>query len=207
MTDLRRPASRVVLLLLVPALGCLLRPQPDPTRYYTLSVEAPAAPPSRALRLGVGPVAWPGYLRRPGLAVRLDASRVGYAELDRWAEPLEQQFVRVFGENLGRRCGASEVVLFPWFETTSLDVVVQVAVTAFENDGDGTARLAASWTVREGTRGRRARHGVADILEPAHGPDAEARVRALSRAVARLAEEIAPVVEAAPAEGLPAGRS
>lgn len=194
--DRRRLPSRLALLLLVPALGCLLRPQPDPTRYFTLSVEAPAAAPSRALRLGVGPVVWPGYLRRPGLVVRLDPSRIGYAERDRWAEPLDQQFLRVLGENLGRLCGASEVRLFPWFETTPVDVVVQVTVTAFESDGDGTARLAASWTVRGAARQRAERRGVAEIAEPSRGPDAEPRVQALSRALTRLAEDIAPAVDA-----------
>jgi len=44
-----------------------------------------------------------------------------------------------------------QIVTFPWYSTTHLDLQVQVEVYRFETDAQGNAQLSAKWTIRDGT--------------------------------------------------------
>jgi len=190
-----RPLAAVAPLVAVAMAGCLLRPRVDDTRYFILTATAPpGGMVGHAVRVGLGPVTLPGYLARASLATRVDAARVRYAERDRWAEPLDAQVLRTLGENLTRLLGTAQIARFPWFPGTPLDVTVQVAVSAFETNTAGTARLEASWIVRDAASGRVRHQALSQIEEPGDGPAPEAQVAALSRVLARLAVEIATVL-------------
>jgi len=187
-----RPSALAALALLALAGGCMLLPRPDATRYYTLVAVSPTpGAASSALRVGLGPVTLPGYLGRLSLATRVDSSQIRYADLDRWAEPLQAQFARTLGEALGRALGTVQITRFPWYPTVPLDVAVQVTVLAFETDTAGTARLDAAWTVRDPKTATVGHEGYSTITEPAAGEGTDAGVAALSRAVDQLAQQIA----------------
>ena len=108
-------ALAAALLLASSLPGCFLRPRPDRTRYYTLASSNAEVPMQVAsdLIVGLGPVSLPGYLGRPSLVTRLDVTRIEYAELARWAEPLRQavhphaERGPVRSHSAGRRCSTS----------------------------------------------------------------------------------------------------
>jgi uncharacterized lipoprotein YmbA len=176
--------------------ACLFRASPDSFRYYTLA--SSAEPPVRstsALTVGLGPVTLPGYVTHPSLVIRVDDTRVRYDEGDRWAEPLGKQFTRTLSEDLSRALGGARIIDYAWYPGVGIDVAVAVNVLAFEVDTAGAATLDAGWTLRDPQSRKVVYEGQSAIVEPTAGTPAEPRgaaaVSALSRALARLAQEIA----------------
>src|SRR5262249_35436468 len=81
-------AHRLVFAVLLVA-GCsILAPRPDPFRFVVLTplTDTDATSPRRdGLVVGVGPVALPGYLRRPEMATRVAPNRIAFSDTVRWA--------------------------------------------------------------------------------------------------------------------------
>jgi uncharacterized lipoprotein YmbA len=193
----KRVHLAVALVLVASQSGCLFKARPD--SYFTL---APSGePPVRSagsLTVGLGPVTLPGYLSRPSLMTRIDGTQVRFAEGERWADPLERQFVNTLREDLSRALGGARVIDYPWYPSVAMDVTVVVTVLAFEVDTTGAATLTADWTVRN-LRSRGAGYeGQSAILEPAAVASGKAKsdaaVAALSRALARFSRELAEAI-------------
>ena len=188
-----RAAAWATLALGVLAPSCMLRPSPDPTRFYVLTADAPDHPPaSGSLAVGLGPITMPGYLHHPGLATRV-GTEVRYADGDRWAEPLPTLFARALGQDLSALLGA-RIVPYPWYRATALDMVVRVDVSSFEAVAAGNASLAACWSIRDSPTRRVCRDECASIVEVVDEPGTQARVAALSRAVGELAQRLASAI-------------
>jgi uncharacterized lipoprotein YmbA len=193
-----RAAARATLAVAVLAPSCMLRPLPDPTRFYVLAARAPNQPPAPgAPVVGLGPITMPGYLQHSKLATRVDGTQIRYADFDRWAEPLPTLFGRVLGQDLSALLGA-RIVASPWYRTTPLDVVVRVDVASFESDAAGTATLAACWTVRSAPAKAVCSDDCSSIVEAADDPGAQALVAALGRAVGELAQQLARAIRSCP---------
>lgn len=190
-------AALAALLVAAGSSGCLFRPRADRTRYYILAAESDGDAPvqvASGLAVGLGPVTLPGYLGRAGLVTRVDATRIEYAELDRWADPLRKQFIRALNENLSLALGGAQVLDFPWRSGGPLDIAVRVDVRSFENDGAGTAMLAADWSLRTPASGATLSQGKSVITQPAAGTGSDAAVAALNQALARFARELAAAI-------------
>jgi uncharacterized lipoprotein YmbA len=184
----RRAAACLVALAL--AAGCVsFDPQPDPARFYVLSATLPEPAARRpGLVVGLGPVTTPGYLRHAQVAIRYGPNELDLHETARWGEPFAGMAARVLLDDLERALGAERGVLYPWTRTLAPDPVVEVDVERFERDSAGAALLDARWRVRTGGA---VRTGATRLVEPGTGPGNDAAVAALSRALGRLAEEIA----------------
>ncbi|MEO8603062.1 MAG: ABC-type transport auxiliary lipoprotein family protein [bacterium] len=193
------PALRTPLTLMALAMlaGCTLLsgPQGEPTRFYVLTAP-PAAPGMSPLRLGLGPVHFPGYLDRPQMARRVDDNRVAYVESARWAEPLKDNFEHVLAANLGGLLGTDRVIRFPWYRTAPIDYAVTVEVSRFERQPGDDVALIARWTLRDGKSGDPLAADLADLHRPASTPDQTAA--ALSAVTAELAQQIADAVAKLP---------
>lgn len=198
-------ASIAVALLVAPALpiaaGCSFGPRPDPSRFYVLTSLAEtgaeaAGDPLPELHLGVGPVTLPRYLSRSPIVTRIGPNRIDVSEMDRWAEPLEEEFARVLAENLSLLLGPERVRRHPWYGSERVDLRVEVQVARFERDSTGVAELLARWSVRDSAGrelgGRRTR-----IHEAADAPSTAAAVAAQSRALAALSREVAAAIRSA----------
>lgn len=192
------------------ASGCgLLAPQPDRSRFYTLAPAADAAggapgsvgsggPGAFTGRvIGVGPVKIPGYLDRHEIATRVSPTRVDYAPLDLWAEPLDQSITRVLQADLASLLGGAQVVAWPWLE--SIDYQVAVEVLRFEPGTPDGANLQARWTIRSGAGGAVLESGRASFAHPIEGRGATAEVAALSATLSDLAQRLASTLRSAAA--------
>jgi uncharacterized protein len=193
---MRPLAVAIALALATSQSACLFRAHPDTFRYYTLASSAePAVKPASGLTVGLGPVTLPGYLSRPSLVTRVGDTQVHYAEGEFWAEPLAKQFTRTLSEDLSRALGGARIVDYAWYPAAPIDVAVAVTVLAFEVDTTGAATLNAGWTLRDPHSRQVGYEGQSAIVEPAGGTAGEAKgdaaVAALSRALARLSDEIA----------------
>lgn len=195
---------RIVALLLVLVLGGCLGRTPPPKFYLLTPLDAPQASVSSeaaGLAVGVGPVTIPDYLKRPQIVTRASCGTDDFcgelqlAELDRWAEPLEDNIVRVLSENLSVLLPSERTVRYPWRPAASLDFKVAVDVVRFNVDDRGRSVLTARWTVVGGEKDevlllRKSSFGETGVSDGYGGT-----VAALSRTLAQLSREIADAVK------------
>jgi uncharacterized lipoprotein YmbA len=197
-SEIMRPVKLLFSAALVAAVGvggCLGKPAPS-QRLFVLPTSTPPAPrpASSSLggrTLGLGPVTVASHLDRGSVAVRLDDTRYEYADSMRWASPVEILVRERLVEGLIWFTGAESVEIFPWSGANAPDLHVDVRVVRFEVTSDGSADVAAYWSVRNGKTGERLDAGHFTRREPVEGNGGAAGVEALDRALLGLAERIA----------------
>lgn len=192
----------VALLLILGAAACTTS---DPSRFYVLAPDespAPAgvsaAPSLRAI--AVGPVEVPKYADRSEIVSFASATRLDLAEFDRWGEPLADNIARVVAENLARMLPSDRVVVYSGRRTLPFRYQVSIDVYRFDIEPSGKTTLSASWGVQS-TDGRAAVASRRFARSEDAGSSAiEAKVAAMSRAVAELSREIASALRGLPAD-------
>lgn len=189
--------ARVMTIFAVVAVAGCLSPREDPSAFFLLSPT-----PSRVsavtpidVAVGLGPIELPAYLDRSQIVVRLSDNQVALSDADRWAEPLAANLHRTLEENLASLLPGASFVDYPWYAAEAPDHAVAITFRRFEADTAGTVVLEATWKVT--TSGTAAEALATRIEEAATAPDREATVAAQSRALTRLAEEIAAAVRRA----------
>jgi uncharacterized protein len=179
----------------------LLAPRRDTSRFYLLTpaadAQASTSPGTNGheIAVGVGPIDFPGYLKRPEVVTRVDSDRLELSDESRWAEPLDSNFQRVLAQNLARQLSSQRVVLFPWFGNPPLDYRVEVQVHRFDTGADGQSHLSANWLIKDGHSGAVLFMTETTASAAAAPGDANASV-ALSRALNTLSDQIAGQIEA-----------
>ncbi|MBK1644926.1 hypothetical protein CKO25_09735 [Thiocapsa imhoffii] len=134
-----------VLTLLI---GCATSP---PSSFYTLTAMSAmgdtGGPPSPSFSVGLGPVSFPQFLDRPQIVRRDAGNRLEIDEFHRWGGTIQDDFLRVWIENMSELLGTTRVFAFPNDVRYPLDFRVLVDVLAFEGTGDDHALLRVRWIV------------------------------------------------------------
>ena len=166
--------------------------------FYTLSTDAApmAASTSPQLAIFVGPVAVPEDVDRAPIIVRIGPNKVDLLEDHRWAEPLKSAIPRVLAEGLMRELGTPRVFASRQGANQTVDYRVAVEVRRFESSLDTGASIDAVWTVTNAKGVTRSGRSV--LSEPASSRDLQAVAAAHSRALGRMAGEIAAGIRAFP---------
>jgi uncharacterized protein len=178
-----------------------------PSRFYTLSSVAPDSPAidptsrgasdQRVPSLLVGTIDMPQTLDRPQFVRRSGANTVELAELDRWSEPLDGMIRRSLADDLEARLPRMRI-LTAVLPSVPIDGTLMLEIDRFEADGSGTVKLDAQWFVlTEGVAAPRLSRR-STIEEQAGAPDTAAVVVAMSRALAKLSDEIAAALATLP---------
>jgi uncharacterized protein len=192
----------ICLLVCFVAAGCsFLDPKPDPSRFFSLTPlpragqRAQDAAGTNALALGIGPIKFPGYLDRQQLVTRISQNRFAVAENDRWAEPLQENFLRVLSQNLSILLHTDRVVTYPWERSQSPTYQVQVEVLRFEPNAEQLVELWARWSILDNARKT---ISVKDsyLSQQAKDRSTEASVAAMSDVLANFSQEIAAAIRA-----------
>ncbi|HEY1268736.1 MAG TPA: PqiC family protein [Candidatus Binatia bacterium] len=196
--------NAAILAVLIAALlslaGCLssfTTPQPDRTRYYTLTakVEADAGNPGLDdISLGVGPVRVPGYLDRDQLVTRVSESRFDVSENDRWIEPLDEDLSRVLTQNLYTLLKSDRIFRYPWPNGRFITHQIDIEVLRFEATAANEAQLSARWAVIETATKQLLASKTTFVKRPIQGSTKDAAVDALSLTLADFSREIANTV-------------
>ena len=118
-----------------------------PSRFYVLSPLALEEGVEKDISVGIGPLRFPDYLLRPQIAIQTNANRLDYAEYDRWAEPLDENFARILASNLASLIPSDKVHVYPWLETLNLHYQMLVRVRRFGQTEDGQVVLNVSWSI------------------------------------------------------------
>lgn len=169
-----------------------------PSRFYTLSgAPAPAAPAS-TLSIVVGPVTIPAVVDRPEIVVTVSENEVWLDEFNRWAGPLPEAIAVATAEDLAAALGTLRATSAVQ-SATDADYRVAIEVQRFESAPGSYALLDAVFTVRRTADGRTTT-GRTTARETPADKSYDALAAAHSRALARLARDIADATRALAAQ-------
>ena len=158
--------------------------------YYTLTAATPPASSApNAASIFVGPVIVPESVDRAPMVLRIGPNQADVRDDHRWAEPLKHAIPRVVSENLMRELNTTRVSWSRLGAGQPVDYRVAIDVQRFDSSLDQGAAIDAAWTVTP-AKGA-ARSGRSSIAEPAASKDPAGVAAAHSRALERLAKEIA----------------
>ena len=196
-----RASAATALALALLTLGCLGR-SPGVRQFTLGSVpdRAVSARPAGAgeFAVGLGPVTFPPYLRRPQLGSRGADSELVIDALHRWAGGFEANVLRALADDLSLRIGTPWVVLAA--EDAPFPAAFRVAVDflRFEAQSSDELLLRARWVIRE-QGGDGVWSGESAIRKPLDGRGVRGLVAAHEAALSELADAIAaPLARAAP---------
>jgi uncharacterized protein len=145
--------------MLLLQMACTVLPaQKDTTQFFILTpTSQPLASGSthdRELSIGLGPINFPGYLKRREIVSRLSGGQLSLSDNKRWAESLDANFQRVLSQDLGMQLGTQRIVLFPWYGRPDIDYQVEVQVHRFDTGADNQSHLDARWIIKNAKTGR-----------------------------------------------------
>ena len=171
------------------------------TRYYALSAVGgdaafAARPATGSAVIALGPVELPDYIDRPQIVTRTGANTLDQAAFDQWGGDLDDMIPRLLVEDLAAKLPADHVVPFPQVADVGFAYRVPVSITQFDVSTSGEAVVAARWQVRGPGGTLAVRETVA--RSQADGKSFDARVAALSRALADVTADIASVLAPLP---------
>ena len=151
--------------------------------------------PAASYAIAVGPVTIPGYADRPQFVVQAGPNRVELKEFERWATPLDEAVARVVAGDLATLLGATEVATVPLPTGFAPAYQVAIDVQRFESTPGQGVLLEAVWVARRAVGGE-PRMGRTVANESAAGEGFETLAAAHSRALERVAREIAAALRA-----------
>lgn len=197
----RRPSTRIpwtqatFSLLLLGAVGCSIKSETAPSRFYLLRPlpTSASAPAGESVVLALGPVDIPAHLDRPQIVTRTPGAEVELSEFERWAEPLADNVMSVLSDNLSSLVPTERVSPFPARLPPDLDLRIAVELIRFDGSLSGEVVLDARWTLLD-PEDAPLRTERSQLTQPVSGAGYEALVDAMSRALGMLSREIAEAV-------------
>ena len=148
--------AAVIMLACALVAGCSpLAPQPDRSKFFILSPLTDASSSAGAvanspLTVGIGPIDFPDYLRRPEVVTQTSTNELHLSDEKRWGEPLDKNFARVLSENISKLLNTQQIEKYPWPVRTHIDYQIEVDVQRFETTSDGQSQLVARWIIKDG---------------------------------------------------------
>lgn len=172
--------------------GCATAPSSFYTLTSTLSTNDRAAPlADKGLGVGVGPVRFPEFLDRPQIVSRAGPNRLALDEFHRWGGSLQDDFLRVLGENLGQLLGTSRILVEPAEARFPLDFRVIADVLSFEGSAGREVAFKVRWAVLDPYLEQALVVRENSYRSRASGDDPEAMIAALSETVAAFSRDVA----------------
>ena len=170
-----------------------------PSHFYVLntlsaSETMPATAAAQSPVIGVGPITLPKYLDRPQIVTRVGRHQLALGEFDRWAEPLQDNVLRVLAENLALLIPTEQILLHPWPRSATLDYQVSTEVLHFDGWLGGESTLLARWSILDGAE-RELFTRLVDLHAPTGGQDYEAMVVAMNQLLEALSRDIATAIQ------------
>jgi len=168
--------------------GCATSPA---SKFYTLSAVSVVeqSPNAAQVAIAIDPVTVPELVDRSQIVTRLDANHVSIDEFARWAEPLKSQIPRVLAADLAQFIPGAIVSTYPQRMDDNA-YRVSVDVQGFDASTNGAVTLVVIWSVRAPNRGEKV-SGRSVVHEAADGSGYDALMKAHSRALASVANDIA----------------
>jgi uncharacterized protein len=176
-----------------------LAPQPDNSRFFILTPISNSGTPvtdtTSQLSIGIGPIDFPDYLKRPQVITLEEPNRIDLSQDRRWGEPLDKDFARIFSENMSQLLDTQRIEKYPWSRKVDIDYQIEVDVIQFETIASGRSQLKTRWIIRDGKGGKELYASETDSSSPVDKTEAGAAA-ALSKDVGTLSRDIATRISA-----------
>ncbi len=202
----RRPWVRLmtlrfpVALMLVSLLGLTGCVHSPPIPMFQLDAGTPEVPSKKAgMQVLLGPVTVADYLQRETLLQRQADGTLTAAPDGRWAGSLAADIDQVLLRQLSWRLDSQRLVLAPGNPGFTPEVQVLLTISRLDSGPQRPAVLEAQWRLLD--RAGQLRDSRLVRLEEAHAGTAADQVRAQSKLLQQLAEQLAAAVK--PLEGQP----
>ena len=193
-------SSILVLAWVLGGAGCASSP---PSTFYTLAA-LPVADGRGAMNggdigIGLGPVTFPTFLDRPQIVSRDSNNRLALDEFNRWGGTIQDDFRRVWSENLSQLIGTSRIVIFPSEVRYPLDFRITADVLTFEGTPRGEAVLKVRWAILDPLLEQALAVFENTYRQPLRAPgDQAALIAAMSATLGAFSQDVAAAVRALP---------
>ena len=191
-------AGAALLALMLVLNGCFGGGSQTPaTRFYELDSLQSADNNTQSVAvlkeaiIGIGPITMTQVLDRPHIIIRHSPNEIRVSELNRWAEPLRTNFIRVMADNISVLLSTERVIKFPWKTTIPVTYQVLAEVSRFDGKPGDNVVLSARWTILDENGPKVLVRKLSILTEPTGGDSIAEMVSAQSRLVAKLSHEIA----------------
>lgn len=143
----------LILLLLLCSSCIQLFDDPQPIRYYLLESlpEGAETYSDKTLTIGIQLSGFPTYLDRPQVIARNNDNTIKYSDLDRWAEPLQENIPQTLRENLRILLPGTNISISPWENSTTDTIILKVTVNKFSGKLGDYTDIEIGWTLDMGT--------------------------------------------------------
>jgi uncharacterized lipoprotein YmbA len=191
------------ILLAAIASGCV---SSKPSRFYTLTPARETTGKARTgadskIAISIRTLKLPDYLLHQQMVKRMASNEIHFAEFDRWAEPLENNFSRVLMEDLSADVPTNNISLFPVQDASLTNYQLILDVTEFERNASGALTLSARWSIIKGEGANYLTNKRSSFTEQVSGEGYDMIASAMSDLTAKLSSEIAEEIRARVASG------
>lgn len=137
-------------LLLLCAACIQIGAESQPQHYYLLEegLNAPAEISEDSLDIGIKIIDFPGFLDRKKIVVRNQDNQIKVAGAS-WAEPLQDNLLRVLRRNLSAHLPAATITLSPWEQSTPQALQLELLVNRFSGTLGQSVTLDIDWRIRK----------------------------------------------------------
>jgi len=172
---------------------------PDPV-LYTIAIAPGPVQPAGAKVVLVQQIAVAHFLERSQIVRSSEDYRLDVMSNDWWGEPLAPMLNRVLVEELGQRLPQSTVIADNGAVSARPDATVEINILRLDEDGAGNLILQAQVAVRATGQSQPELRNFRFSVPPSV-PGVPGEVAAISAAVGRLADGIAPMLTTLPVSG------
>ena len=143
----------LLLALLLLCTSCIqIGSDPQPMHYYLLESmpEIANSYSNKALTIDLELVDFPDYLDRPQIVTNNGDNAIKFTDSERWAEPVQDNLMRIIRENLALTIPASNISVSPWESSSDNATKVKLVVNSFLGTLDGHTRIDIRWVIDDG---------------------------------------------------------
>lgn len=147
-------------------------------------------------------VNFPEYLDQPQMVIRENDYKLQINEDHRWAEPIKNDFTRVFVKNLNSRITPNDARVYSKLDGSKPDYQLSIEVFQMDVNMDDEAVLKSEWSLSTGKKAKLVTRQNNEYIVPIKNNSFESGVEAQSKAIGLLADQIAETIRTLPKQSV-----
>ena len=137
---------------------------------------------------------FPEYLDQPQMIIRENDYKLQINEDHRWAEPIKNDFTRVFVKNLDSRITPNDARVYSKLDGSKPDYQLSIEVFQMDVNMNDEAVLKTEWSLSTGKKAKLVTRQNNEYIVPIKNNSFESGVEAQSKAIGLLADQIAETI-------------
>lgn len=142
----------------------------------------------------VNPIKFPEYLDRPQIVLRDSDYRLQLSANHRWAEPLSNEFSRVFIENLNSRIAPGHALVYSELHGIQPNINLTIEVLQLDVNTADQATLSVKWAYWPEKNTEKMIRLTNEYSVPIKDQGFQSRIESQSRAIAVFSDDVAKTI-------------